>query len=96
LTTNRVGTFDEAFMSRIHVVIAYDDLGDKERKTIWKQFFDKLTKDRQDITITKRAKNYVLEDSDMVNVGWNGREIRNGKRFSNPTAGSVATQLDQL
>lgn len=81
LTTNRVGTFDDAFMSRIHVVIAYDDLGNTERKTIWKQFFEKLTKDRQDITITKRAKTYVLEDEDMVNVGWNGREIRNGKHF---------------
>lgn len=77
LTTNRVGTFDDAFMSRIHVVIAYDDLGNTERETIWRQFFDKLIKDRQDITVLPRAKNYVLNNDGMINVGWNGREIRN-------------------
>ncbi|KAF3010481.1 hypothetical protein E8E14_006327 [Neopestalotiopsis sp. 37M] len=77
LTTNRVGTFDDAFMSRIHVVIAYADLGNTERKTIWKQFFDKLTKDRQDITITRRAKAYVLDEFEMDKVNYNGREIRN-------------------
>ncbi|KAI1504177.1 hypothetical protein F5X99DRAFT_372745 [Biscogniauxia marginata] len=77
LTTNRVGTFDDAFMSRIHIVIAYESLGKKEREMIWRQFFDKLSEDRQDITITSRAKNYVLKDQDMTEVDWNGREIRN-------------------
>ncbi|KAF7518675.1 hypothetical protein G7054_g13374 [Neopestalotiopsis clavispora] len=56
LTTNRVGQLDDAFISRIHVVIACEEFGIPERMTIWKQFFEKLSRDRQDITITKRAK----------------------------------------
>ncbi|KAJ2996679.1 hypothetical protein NUW58_g900 [Xylaria curta] len=77
LTTNRVGTFDDAFVSRIHVVIAYENLGKNERARIWKQFFNKLSEDRQDMTITSRAKRYVLEDENVVDLDWNGREIRN-------------------
>jgi hypothetical protein len=79
LTTNRVGTFDDAFMSRIHVVIAYENLGSRDRARIWKQFFNKLSEDRQDMTITSRAKRYVLEDESVAELDWNGREIRNGK-----------------
>src|SRR6266566_3691141 len=62
LTTNRVGHFDDAFVSRIHVIIAYDNLGVPERQKIWKQFFKKLGDERKDIYIDGRAKKYVLED----------------------------------
>ncbi|KAH8883586.1 P-loop containing nucleoside triphosphate hydrolase protein [Thozetella sp. PMI_491] len=77
LTTNRVGHFDDAFISRIHVIIAYDNLGEKERRQIWKQFFQKLADERKDIYIDSRAKRYVLEDPVMRSMNWNGREIRN-------------------
>lgn len=80
LTSNRVGTFDDAFISRIHVVIYYEDLGQEQRAKIWKQFFDKLEKDRKDtIIVESRAKHFVLNDSEMQEFPWNGREIRNGK-----------------
>ncbi|KAK7409221.1 hypothetical protein QQX98_008597 [Neonectria punicea] len=62
LTTNRVGHFDDAFMSRIHVIIFYDKLGLEERKQIWEQFFDKLSDEREDFVIAGRARAYVLED----------------------------------
>ncbi|KAK7957774.1 hypothetical protein PG988_012622 [Apiospora saccharicola] len=78
LTSNRVGTFDDAFISRIHVVIYYEDLGEPQRKQIWKQFFDKLERERKDsITVESRAKHFVLNDSEMRKMPWNGREIRN-------------------
>ncbi|KAI0142635.1 hypothetical protein GGR57DRAFT_393107 [Xylariaceae sp. FL1272] len=78
LATNRVGTFDEAFMSRIHVVIRYDDLDNNDRHKIWSQFLDKLKRERgRDLEIDRQAKKFVLEDSSMVNIPWNGREIRN-------------------
>ncbi|KAI1741308.1 hypothetical protein F4680DRAFT_416366 [Xylaria scruposa] len=78
LTTNRVGTFDDAFISRIHLVIYYEDLGEPQRKHIWKQFFDKLEKERRDdIIVESRAKHFVLNDSEMRKIPWNGREIRN-------------------
>lgn len=84
LTTNRVGHFDDAFMSRIHVVIRYDNLSEESRKQIWQQFFNKLDNEREDFKTTQRAKDYVLEDGEISTMEWNGREIRNGKAFPNP------------
>lgn len=78
LTTNRVGQFDDAFVSRIHLIIHYSPLGEPERRRIWTQFFEKLEDERSDISITGRARNYVLEDYEVTKVKWNGREIRNG------------------
>ncbi|KAF2996783.1 hypothetical protein E8E14_005370 [Neopestalotiopsis sp. 37M] len=77
LTSNRVGTFDDAFISRIHIVIKYDNLGERERSKIWEQFFQKLENERKDIFVDSAAKDYVLEDSKMRTTQWNGREIRN-------------------
>ncbi|KAL0465269.1 P-loop containing nucleoside triphosphate hydrolase protein [Neurospora intermedia] len=77
LTTNRVGQFDDAFMSRIHVVIHYKSLTPQDRKKIWRQFFKKLSSERTDFRITRRAQDYVLEDKDITSMSWNGREIRN-------------------
>ncbi|KUI62527.1 ATPase family AAA domain-containing protein 3 [Cytospora mali] len=77
LTTNRVGHFDDALISRIHVIIRYDNLGEKERNKIWTQFFDKLSDERENFRIMGRAKAYVLEDDIMRRMEWNGREIRN-------------------
>ncbi|KAI0020756.1 ATPase [Xylariomycetidae sp. FL0641] len=77
LTTNRVGTFDDAFVSRIHVVIHYKNLGESERQKIWQQFFDKLARERGDIIVHRAAERFILEDPDMKKIPWNGREIRN-------------------
>jgi hypothetical protein len=79
LTTNRVGHFDDAFITRIHVIIRYKDLDSDSRKTIWTQFFDKLHDEREDFKTTQRAKDYVLEDGEISHMELNGREIRNGK-----------------
>jgi len=51
LTTNRVGTFDEAFKSRIHLAIRYSDLDEDQRVEIWRNFITALrsTKERVDI-----------------------------------------------
>ncbi|KAK7728803.1 hypothetical protein SLS63_006411 [Diaporthe eres] len=78
LTTNRVGHFDDAFVSRVHVVIRYDNLSDKDRSMIWTQFFNKLQAERgKYITISRKARRYVLEDEEVTKIPWNGREIRN-------------------
>ena len=79
LTTNRVGTFDEAFMSRIHVQIYYPEFGDKERDRVWDSFFEKLEEDRETtMRITQSAKDYV-QSQELRALKWNGREIRNGE-----------------
>jgi hypothetical protein len=42
LTTNRVATFDEAFQSRIHMGIRYENLTAKARKKIWQHHVGKV------------------------------------------------------
>lgn len=78
MTTNRVGHFDPAFFSRIHVYIGYRPLDIEGRKRIWLQFFKKLEKERGDVcTVRAAAKKYILSDDVLLNTDWNGREIRN-------------------
>ncbi|KAI9656012.1 MAG: hypothetical protein M1821_005073 [Bathelium mastoideum] len=82
LTTNRVGLFDDAFMSRIHVQIGYDKLEETARQTIWTNNFEMLTEDAavrgKPIRISENAREYVETSEILRNLEWNGREIRNG------------------
>jgi hypothetical protein len=83
LTTNRVGSFDEAFMSRIHVQIGYDPLDDDARNKIWDNNFRKLKEDHEagerEIRYEWEAKEYIKQAKEVRDLSWNGREIRNGK-----------------
>jgi SpoVK/Ycf46/Vps4 family AAA+-type ATPase len=45
LTTNRVETFDEAFQSRIHIALRYNDLDRKAKKVIWKTFLGMVSRE---------------------------------------------------
>ncbi|KAI1408648.1 hypothetical protein F5Y13DRAFT_182548 [Hypoxylon sp. FL1857] len=47
LTSNGIGLFDEAVMSRIHLAVRYDRPTDEQRKQIWRSLFDKLEEDRR-------------------------------------------------
>lgn len=77
LTTNRIGTFDEALISRIHVVLHYPDFTDKQREKIWMTSFRKLEEERPEIKIGVGVTDYALENSELKKLKWNGREIRN-------------------
>lgn len=80
LTTNRVGSFDDAFISRVHVQLYYPDFDDDQRQQIWQTFVNKLAKERGDyMRLNVNAKEY-MRGSEMRALKWNGREIRNGKR----------------
>ncbi|KAH7077666.1 hypothetical protein BKA63DRAFT_489217 [Paraphoma chrysanthemicola] len=80
LTTNRVGHFDEAFMSRIHLSLGYDKLDNAARVKIWDNLFKKLKDDHKrgglDIRHEYDAKMYV-RSKEVQALEWNGREIRN-------------------
>lgn len=79
LTTNRVGSFDDAFISRIHVQLYYPDFTDDERQRVWKTFIDKLSRERGDtMRLTIDAKEYI-QSTKKHGINWNGREIRNGE-----------------
>lgn len=78
LTTNRVGHFDPAFFSRIHVYIGYKPLDKPGRERIWRQFFEKLELERAgEVQVRAGAKKFVLSDDVLEGIEWNGREIRN-------------------
>jgi SpoVK/Ycf46/Vps4 family AAA+-type ATPase len=79
LTTNRIGKFDEAFLSRIDVPIYFPALTNDQRAKIWGTFFSKLERERQDkIRVSQDVRYYVKEDRDLLELEWNGREIRSG------------------
>ncbi|KAL8792691.1 MAG: hypothetical protein Q9195_004751 [Heterodermia aff. obscurata] len=77
LTTNRVGAFDDAFISRIHISLYYPDLSEDDRRKIWRNFFGKLIEDRGDIMrIPIDTKDYT-NGKEVRALKLNGREIRN-------------------
>ena len=76
LTTNRVGTFDEAVVSRIHVILHFPDLSDDDRQRIWDTSFTRLKLERSDVAIDDSVRDQALRDPLIQSLSWNGREIR--------------------
>ncbi|RDW73421.1 hypothetical protein BP6252_07328 [Coleophoma cylindrospora] len=73
LTTNRVGTFDEAFRSRIQISLHYEKLSPEFQRRIWQNFFNMLRTDGENADLEE------LEDhlQELSGEDMNGREIRN-------------------
>ncbi|KAI4262402.1 MAG: hypothetical protein L6R42_002424, partial [Xanthoria sp. 1 TBL-2021] len=77
LTTNRIGAFDEAFISRIHMSLYYPDLNQENTFKVWTMNLDRLKRSGRNI--------YIDNDSIKTFAGnhwkdghrWNGRQIRN-------------------
>lgn len=74
LTSNRVGTFDEAFKSRIQLVLHYPNLGPYQRLRIWENFLDRL-ENVDDKSVDLADLRDHLEDLKEGEI--NGRQIRN-------------------
>jgi hypothetical protein len=77
LTTNRIGVFDEAFLSRIHVPLYFKSLRDVDRQEIWRNNFERLHTETG-IEVSSPVINYALNDPTILELEWNGRDIRNG------------------
>ncbi|KAM0436595.1 hypothetical protein ACHAPT_002303 [Fusarium lateritium] len=75
LTTNRVGTFDEAFKSRIQLALRYEKLQDYQRRQIWRNFLESLKEigegDKVDFD------DIVMNLGKLAQYPMNGRQIRN-------------------
>lgn len=74
LTNNRVGTFDEAFTSRIQLALHYKNLSEHQRTKIWGNFLRRLKElDEEGIDFLD------LEDNieQLAKHNLNGRQIRN-------------------
>ena len=85
LTTNRVGAFDQAFRSRIHMSLFYPRIEEDATIKIWEMniarareiWGDKLSIDEPDRKgILKFAAKHYKELADSETT-WNGRQIRN-------------------
>jgi len=81
LTTNRVGAFDDAILSRVHIQMFYPDLNSEQRYMLWKTFINKLEAEKPSMQVKYAVKEY-LRSSEMKDFEMNGREIRNGENIS--------------
>jgi SpoVK/Ycf46/Vps4 family AAA+-type ATPase len=75
LTSNRVGTFDEAFKSRIQLALHYKTLTVAQRKKIWRNFLASLKDMGESDAIDLDDISDNLDD--LARHAMNGRQIRN-------------------
>ena len=73
LTSNRVGTFDEAFKSRIQVALHYPPLDRVSRKKIWQNFFNMLRTGQGEVNLDS----FDQHLDELAELEMNGRQIRN-------------------
>ncbi|CAF9941983.1 MAG: hypothetical protein HETSPECPRED_004597 [Heterodermia speciosa] len=73
LTSNRIGTFDEAFKSRIQVALYYEKLTVPSRKKVWNNFVDMLEEDEEDVDF-EDIRDHLDQ---LAKIDLNGRQIRN-------------------
>ncbi|KAI5783678.1 P-loop containing nucleoside triphosphate hydrolase protein [Geopyxis carbonaria] len=76
LTTNRVSTFDEAFQSRIHIALKYNNLEKDSRKKVWGNFLAKV----DNVDISEEGLEALSEHV------YNGRQIKNCVRTAKTLA----------
>ena len=77
LTTNRVGEFDEAFKSRIHVSLYYPNLDQETTRKVWEMNLARIPRYKPNMGFSKAR---IMEFADEYweqNGRWNGRQIRN-------------------
>jgi SpoVK/Ycf46/Vps4 family AAA+-type ATPase len=73
LTSNRVGTFDEAFKSRIQLALHYQNLDSWQRSQIWSTFIKRLEELNEEADFA----DIRAHIPDLAKVPMNGRQIRN-------------------
>jgi SpoVK/Ycf46/Vps4 family AAA+-type ATPase len=80
LTTNRITTFDEAFLSRFSIAIKYNELDLAGRFSVWKKFFELAgcRIEGSEDEFTKVDANVSSEDlEELAEKPFNGRTIKN-------------------
>ena len=87
LTTNRVGTFDRAFKSRIHLAIHYPKLSHETRKSLWHSFLVRASAE------SAIALSYTGELDVFAREDLNGRQIRNVVRTAHALAVSDGNMI---
>src|ERR1700722_3550912 len=75
LTTNRIKAFDEAFLSRIHVALHFEELSQASKEQVWTAFVTKVG-----ASLTQ------AEIQVLASRGVNGRQIKNAARTAHSLA----------
>ena len=91
LTSNRVGTFDEAFKSRIQLALHYDNLTRLQRRQIWANFLNRLETIERENVDTSNLRLYLDE---LANHDMNGRQIRNALTTARQLAKYKGRRMD--
>ncbi|KAJ2990888.1 hypothetical protein NUW58_g2732 [Xylaria curta] len=97
LTTNRVGTIDEAFESRIHIMLYYPRLTEDQTKDIFKMNIDRLKDIENQKKVTTGQPAIEIDEEKIIrfakshfrenrNARWNGRQIRNAFQIASSMA----------
>lgn len=81
LTTNRLGTIDTAFQSRVSLGIKYGPLLTEQREQIWKNFLERLGPSE-----TETRNEIMSHLEEMKEWKLNGRQIRNALRMAKSIA----------
>jgi hypothetical protein len=106
LTTNRIGTFDEALRSRIHVALFYPHLDLEQTQKIWQTNLDRWRRHKLDKNQPLKVEE---EGQDIIGFGialyefykarnrtqWNGRQIRNSFQTAVALAEYEANKLNE-
>ena len=79
LTTNRIGTFDQAFQSRVHVTLGLPALDRNRRADVWTIFLDDLAS-KAKISASQHSVLRQLVEDKWSREPLNGRQIRNAVR----------------
>ncbi|EKM57276.1 uncharacterized protein PHACADRAFT_254960 [Phanerochaete carnosa HHB-10118-sp] len=82
LTTNRVRTFDEAFLSRIHIALHFRELSHEAKMQVWSSFLQKVGTDMPQEQLERLAERDI-----------NGRQIKNATRTANSLAAGRGEKL---
>lgn len=85
LTTNRVGAFDEAFKSRVHMALYYPPLSWSQTEQLWRSQIRRAKKAPycvtcDEVVLLSYAEQLYNEQSPRASTTgpvWNGRQIRN-------------------
>ncbi|OCL12019.1 P-loop containing nucleoside triphosphate hydrolase protein, partial [Glonium stellatum] len=84
LTTNRVGTIDDAFRSRLHLTLYYPKLTKEQTIKIWKKNLERMAnineeREKNGLLVIKFNEKKIQRwaKKHWITLQWNGRQIRN-------------------
>ncbi|KUJ15210.1 P-loop containing nucleoside triphosphate hydrolase protein [Mollisia scopiformis] len=91
LTSNRVGTFDEAFKSRIQLALRYEPFNKFQRRKVWENFIKKIEEFEAD---TIESGDLCRNIDQLAAFDMNGRQIRNAMTTARQLAKYQEQTLD--